>query len=103
MKFTVVKKKSTFEDYYRKKVVVMREVAKKDDLSLEECLKQRMGKTVDEYKQWQLKLYNKKDCHSFWHSECTNRDTECHHCCHYYSTADWDKMTVKEKFLIKNS
>ena len=81
----------------------MRKVAKRDGLSLEECLKQRMRKTVDEYKQWQLKLYNIKECHSFWHSECINRAIECHHCCHYYSTAEWDKYTNKEKLLIKNS
>ena len=66
MKLTIVKKKFTFEDYYLKKVTVMKEVAKKDGLSLEECLKQRMEKTVEEYKQWQLKLYTRKECHSFW-------------------------------------
>ena len=103
MKLTVVKKKSTFEDYYIKKVAVMKEVAKRDDLSLEECLKQRMGKTVEEYKQWQLKLYTRKECHSFWHSECVNRAIECHHCCHHYSTAEWDKMSTRKRNQIKNS
>ena len=93
----------TFKGYYRKKVADMRKVAKRDSLSLEECLKQRIGKTVDEYKQWQLKLYNRKECHSFWHSECTNRDIDCHRCCHYYSAAEWDKMTVKKRNNIKNS
>ena len=103
MKLTVVKKKSTFEDYYLKKIVVMREVAKKDGLSLEECLKLRMGKTVEEYREYQLKNYNRKECHSFWRSVCANKETECHRCNQYYSPAEWDKMSTKKRNEIKNN
>jgi hypothetical protein len=103
MRLTVVKKKFTFEDYYIERYNAIVSCAKRDSLTVKEFLEKRMGKTVEEYKQWQLKLYTAKDCHSFWRRECTNKDTECYHCCHYYSTAEWDKMSTKKRNEIKNS
>jgi hypothetical protein len=103
MKLTVVKKKFTFEDYYIKKYNAIVSCAKRDKISVDEFLLKNHKKTVEEYRQWQLSFYTAKDCHSFWHRECTNKGIECHHCCHYYSTAEWDKMSTRKRNEIKNS
>jgi hypothetical protein len=102
MKLTVVKKKSTFEDYFiiRHNAILL--VAKQRNITVEEYLRNVMGQTPDEYKERQLKNYNKQECHSFWRRECVNKDIECHHCKHYYSTAEWDKMSIKKRNEIKN-
>ncbi|MFA5207436.1 MAG: hypothetical protein WC428_02150 [Candidatus Paceibacterota bacterium] len=92
----------TFEDYYKKKLKKIAKCAKRDNVSIEEFLRINYKKTVLEYREWQMGFYNAKDCHSFWHRECTNKGIECHKCCHYYSIAEWDKMTNKERNNIKN-
>jgi hypothetical protein len=93
-KISIVK---TFKSYYKLRLAYMREVAKADGETLEECLKRRLNKTPDEYREYQLKIYERKECRSFWRRECTNKDVECHHCRHFYSISDWDKMTAEER------
>ena len=81
----------------------VRKLAKKDGLSTEDFLKKLNRGTFKEYKNYLKCRYEFKECHSFWHSECVNRGIECSHCCHFFSRADWDKMTLKERNYIKNS
>jgi len=97
MKLTVIKKKNTFEDYYKKKLKEITNSAKTDGITVEEILQKYYKKTVDEYMEWQMGFYSAKDCHSFWHRECVNKDTECHRCDKFYSIAEWDKMSIKER------
>jgi hypothetical protein len=93
----------TFEDYYNKKLKELAKCAKIDNISLEEFLLTRYKRTVSEYREWQLGFYNAKDCHSFWHRECLNKGIECQRCNKFYSIAEWDKMSTKEKNNIKNT
>ena len=93
----ILPKNKHFKLYYDKKIKDMEICAKRDDVSLEECIKIRFHGTILEHKLICLAWYERKDCHSFWHSECINMGEECHHCNQFFSTAEWDKMTKKEK------
>lgn len=90
-----------FETYYKKRMAEIRKLAKKENMSAVEYLKDRNRKTPEEYKEYLRHRYEFKSCHSFWHSECTNRGIECGRCKYFFSQSDWDKMTVKERNRIK--
>jgi hypothetical protein len=87
-----------FKIYCDKRTKELEKCAKRDNLSLEDYIKQCLGKkSLFEYKQFLLKQYEQKGCHSFWHRECINKGHECYHCNKYYSMSEWDKMTKKKK------
>lgn len=93
----------TFEDYYKKELNKIAKYAKRDDMSVNTYINKNYRRTIIQFKAWHKTLYRGKDCHSFWHRECTNKGVECHRCLQYYSAADWDKMSTKEKNNIKNN
>jgi hypothetical protein len=100
----IFKKHKHFKTYCDEKIKGMVECAKRDKLSLEDCLKQRLGRSILEYKILVLSWYEQKQCNSFWHSECENRGSKlCDRCCKYYSRAEWDNMTSIEKSEILDS
>jgi len=90
----------TFEDYYKKHLNKIIKLAKEDKISVEEFIKTHYLISLSEHKERYEKSYTTKNCHSFWHRECENKGIECHHCNHYYSLAEYDKMTKKEKNQI---
>ena len=95
----------SFKSYYSEKLANMQKIANRDKLSLNEILLKIYNRTPEEYKKWQKKFYEKiKNCHSLWHSECTNKDTECYHCNKFYSQKEWDKLIIylKHKNEITN-
>lgn len=93
----------TFDDFYKERITNFKIGASNRKMSMTLFLKTYRNMTRKEYRQYQLSRYKGKSCHSFWSRECVNKDIECHHCCHYYSIEDWDKMTTKERNHIKNS
>jgi hypothetical protein len=93
----------TFKDFYNNRLNNIKRGAAMNNMSMTEFLKRVHHQTRKEYRQLQLKRYQGKSCHSFWHRECVNRDIECHRCSHYYSLEEWNKMTTKERNRIKNS
>ena len=93
----------TFDTYYNKKLAGFKKVAKENKMSVTEYIEKIYRKSIDEYRKWQKSMYEAKDCHSFWHRECTNKGIECHRCDKFYSFEEWDKMNKKERDNIKNS
>jgi hypothetical protein len=93
----------TFDDYYKKSLKGAKTGAKNNKMSVEDFIKTFHRMTMEEYKESQKKRYEAKGCHSFWHRECVNRGIECYRCSKFYSYADWDKMTIKERNNIENS
>ena len=92
-----------FEDYYKKKLADISKSPNRNGLSVEDFIFKLYRKTLTEYEKMHLEIYKKKECHSFWHRECTNKGVMCDKCVKFYSTEDWDKMSKKEKNVIKNS
>jgi hypothetical protein len=91
----------TFNNYYKERMKSAKIGAKNHNLSVEVFIKTFHKMTMEEYKAARKRDYERKECHSFWHRECENKGIECHHCCHFFSSAEWDKMTTKEKNNIR--
>ena len=86
----------TFDDFYNKKLKQEARYAKKHKKSTKEFIEHNY-KSMTEYKKFMEHLYVMKECHSFWHRDCENKNIECHRCSKFYSYADFDKMSVKQQ------
>ena len=93
----------TFDDYYNKNLKEIRLCSKRDKVSVEYFIEKHYYKSLSEYKEWIKSHYEGKDCHSFWHRECVNKGIKCNDCIKFYSISEWDKMTIKQKNIIKKS
>jgi len=93
----------TFDDYYNKKLKDIDKCAKRDHLTREDFVLKNYHKSIEEFRLWYLGKYEGKGCHSFWHRECINRGIKCNDCIKFFSESEWDKMTIKQKNVIKKS
>jgi hypothetical protein len=90
----------TFKDFYNDRLNSIKTSAAMNNMSMTKFLKSVHHQTRKEYRQFQLKRYQGKSCHSFWHRECVNKDRECYHCSYFHSTEDFDKMSNKERLQL---
>jgi len=88
---------NTFDDYFKKRIKLIKSCAKANNVTLEAELKNIFNKTFSEFEEMERKSYTTESCHSFWRRECENKGKMCHQCCHNFSISEYDNMTKAEK------